>query len=104
MVLVRIEFQCKWGRVRETLDRLKALPEQAGSHSVVKRTRVLTDLSGRFDTVVVESEVESIDAYFAMMEAMFANPEFQEAGAALADSPYQSGTRSFYTIEAAYEF
>jgi hypothetical protein len=104
MILVRTEFQCKWGRVQEALERLKSLPEQASSQSVVRRARVLTDLSGRFNRVVVESEVESMDAYFDMMQAAFADPEFQEAQAALADSPYQSGARTFYTIEADYEF
>jgi hypothetical protein len=70
---------------------------------VIKRSRIMTDLSGRFDTVVLESEVESIDAYFAFLHAAFADPEFQAAQAAMTDSPYQSGSRSFYTIEATYE-
>jgi hypothetical protein len=63
----------------------------------------MTDLSGRFDTVVVESEVESMDSYFGMLHAAFADPEFQAAQAALADSPYRSGSRTFYTIEATHE-
>ena len=102
MILVRTEFQCKWGRVQEVVDGFKAMAERMNNQDVIKRSRIMTDLSGRFDTVVVESEVESIDAYFAFLHAAFADPEFQAAQAAMTDSPYQSGTRSFYTIEASY--
>jgi hypothetical protein len=73
------------------------------TQNVIKRARIMTDLSGRFDTVVVESEVESIDAYQAMLQAAFADPEFQTAQATIVDPPQQSGTRAYYTIEATYE-
>lgn len=79
------------------------MAEDIDTQNVIKRTRILTDLSGRFDTVIVESEVESIDAYFAMLHAAFADPEFQARQAAVTDSPYQTGQRNFYTIEATYE-
>jgi len=103
MILVRTEFQCKWGRVQEVVDGFKTMSERMNNQNVIKRSRIMTDLSGRFDTVVVESEVESIDAYFAMLHAAFAEPEFQAAQAAMVDPPQQSGSRSFYTIEATYE-
>ena len=103
MILIRTEFQCKWGRVQEVVDSFKAMSERIDTQKVIKRARIMTDLSGRFDTVVVESEVESIDAYLAMMQAAFANPEFQAAQAAIVNPPQQSGSRTFYTIEAAYE-
>jgi len=103
MILVRTEFQCKWGHVREVVDNFKAMVEQMSTQDVIKRSRIMTDLSGRFDTVIVESEVESIDAFFAMLHAAFADPEFQSTQAALADSPYQTGQRTFYTIEATHE-
>ncbi|MFC1996243.1 hypothetical protein ACFLXI_01385 [Chloroflexota bacterium] len=103
MILVRTEFQCKFGRVQEAIDSFKAMAAGMNSQSVIKRTRLMTDLSGRFDTVIVESEVESIDAYFAMLHAAFADPEFQAGQPAPDDSPYQTGQRNFYTIEATYE-
>lgn len=105
MILVRTEIQCKWGRTQEVLERTKAGFEQLdGQFDAVKRTRVLTDLSGSFDTVVVESEIESLDAYLAMLKAIFANPEFKAMQAAMADDhPYQAGKRAYYTIEAVYE-
>ena len=107
MILVRTEMQCKWGRVQEVLDGSKASYERmAGQLTAVKRIRILTDLSGSHDTVILEVEIESLDAYFAMMNAIFASPEFKARQAALTntnDHPYQSAVRTFYTIEAVYE-
>lgn len=103
MILVRTEFQCKSGRVQEVIDNFKAMSAMINNQSVIKRTRLMTDLSGIFDTVIVESEVESIDAYFAMLQAAFADPEFQAGQAVSADNPVQSGQRNFYTIEVTYD-
>jgi hypothetical protein len=107
VILIRIEFQCQSGRAQEVVDIFKAQAEQGQASDQmedIKRTRILTDLSGPLDTVVLESEVESIDAYFASLKAMFASPQFQEAQAAIAgDNPIKSGKRIFYTIEATYE-
>jgi hypothetical protein len=75
--------------VQEVVDGFKAMSERMNNQNVIKRSCIMTDLSGRFDTVVVESEVESIDAYFAMLHTAFADPEFQAAQAAMTDSPYQ---------------
>lgn len=103
MILIRTEFQCKWGRVQEVVDNFKAMAERMNSQDVIKRSRVMTDLSGRFDTVVVESEVESIDAYNALLQAAFADPDFQQSQEELERTAYQTGKRTFYTIEASYE-
>lgn len=103
MILVRDEFQCEAGRAQEFVNRFKEMANSVDGQDVIKRGRIMTDLSGRFDTVVVESEIESIDAYFAMMRAAFADPEFQAAQAADTNSLYGSGTRTFYTVEATYE-
>jgi hypothetical protein len=57
-------------------------------------TRVLTDPSGRFETVVVETVVDSIDDHYRRLQAMFADPAMRQAPhiATLA----QSGHREFY--------
>lgn len=104
MILVRTEVQCKWGRVQEVLTRTRAGFERLASQNTpLKRSRILTDLSGSHDTVIIESEVESIDAYLAFLQAMFDSPEFQEMQAALpTDHPYQTATRTYYTIEEVY--
>ena len=103
MILVRTEFQCKFGRVQEAIDSFKAMAAGMDTQNVIKRSRIMTDLSGSFDTVILESEVESIDAYFAMLHAAFADPDFQAGQTAPAESPFKSGQRTFYPIEATYE-
>jgi heme-degrading monooxygenase HmoA len=101
--LVRDEFQCEAGQAQEFVTRFKEMAGSLEGHDVIERARVLTDLSGRFDTVVVESEIESIDAYLAMMRTLFADPDFQARQAELGNTAYRSGTRTFYTIEATYD-
>jgi hypothetical protein len=60
--------------------------------------RILTDLSGPFDTVVQELEVESLAEWEQIRTAMFNNPELQEAQATR-ENPIKSGHMEFYTIE-----
>jgi len=102
MILIRSEFQCKPGRVQEMIENFKAMAPMMEQQSVIKRTRLMTDLSGNFDTVVVESEVESIDDYFAMMQTAFADPDLQTEQAGPMNSVYRTGQRNFYKIEATY--
>jgi len=103
VILIRDEFQCKLGGAQQAVDHFKSMADLLESQDVIKRARILTDLSGRFDTVIFEAEVESLDAYFAMMQAAFADPEIQARSAALGEMPQQSGSRAFYTIEETYE-
>jgi hypothetical protein len=65
------------------------------------RVRILTDLSGPFDTVIQELEVESLAEWERLRGVMFSNPEFQEAEASLPDV-IESGQTEYYTIEAAW--
>ena len=51
---------------------------------------------------MVESEVESIDDYFAMMQAAFDDPDMQTEQSGSMNSIYQIGQRNFYKIEATY--
>jgi hypothetical protein len=60
--------------------------------------RILTDLSGPFDTIVQELEVESLAEWERIRAAMFNNPELQEAQAS-GENPFESGSTEFYTIE-----
>ena len=103
MILVRTELHCKWGRTQEVIDNFKAMGARIDQQNVIKSSRIMTDLSGRFDTVIIESEIESLDAYFEMLHAAFADPEMQAQQAALqGDAPYQVGARNFYTIVAEF--
>ena len=99
MILVRSEFQCKPGRVQEMIDNFKVMSAMMEQQSVIKRTRLMTDLSGNFDTVVVESEVESIDDYFALMQAAFADPDLQTEQAGSMNSIYQEDSAIFTRLK-----
>lgn len=103
MILVRLVFQAKWGRVDEVVEGFKQSEEMmrriTGSNS---RVRILTDLSGSFNTVVQEIEVESLAEWERQRAAMFADPEFQQSQTS-SDPPFESGRTEFYTIEADLE-
>ncbi len=62
--------------------------------------RVLTDLSGPFDTVVQEFEVESLAEWERRRAQMFSSPEFEQAMDGVEENPFVSGRAEFYTIEA----
>ena len=99
MIVVRTEIQCKWGRVDEVMASSKASYERVREQlPAVKGVRLLTD------TVVLEAEIESMDAYFAMLDAIFANPEWQarQKERLGTDNPYESAERTFYKVEAVY--
>ena len=102
MILVRLVFQAKSGKAHEVVGAFKenteVMKQMLGSDV---RVRILTDLSGPFDTVVQEMEVESLAEWERLREAIFANPEFQERQAN-GESPFESGRTEFYTLEATY--
>jgi len=63
--------------------------------------RILTDLSGPFNTDVQEMEVESLAAWEKFRTGLFNNPEFQEQRDNTPTS-IESGCAEFYTLEAFY--
>ena len=103
MILVRIVFQAKWDRVGEVVDEFKQneamMRRITGSNA---RIRILTDLSGPFNTVVQEFEVESLAEWERQRAVMFSDPEFQQRQAS-SDPPFESGRMEFYTIEATFD-
>ncbi|MBI2942550.1 MAG: hypothetical protein HYY04_19135 [Chloroflexi bacterium] len=97
MILVRSVFQAKYGRGGE----LVALLKEVQQHSAAKHgpTRILTDLSGPFFTVVSETEAPSLAEYERALGEIFSLPEFG-AWFARMEPLVESGRREFYTIEA----
>ena len=99
MILIRMIFQAKFGKVNEVVAGFKQSAviarEVAGQNA---RDRILTDLSGPFNTVVQEIEVESLAEWERLRVALFSNPQFRQAHAASADH-IESGRAEFYTIE-----
>jgi hypothetical protein len=98
VILVRNIFRCRFGKAGE-LARL--IQETRGQWGPVGRlpTRVLTDLSGPFDTVVTETVIESIDEYNRLLRERFADAAVARRLAPMADL-VESGRREYFTIEA----
>ena len=96
MILVREVFQAKYGQG----DSMVALFKEAqGKWLSEMLSRLLVDLSGRFFTVVVEIEVESLAEWEARMAQLFATPDTADWFARMTNF-VESGHREFYTIAA----
>jgi hypothetical protein len=98
MIVVRETFTAKYGRAGEAVAYFKQHQQEFQQLFHNMPARVLTDLSGRFDTVVLEQMVESIDRYFEITRAAFANPDAQKLLGPMGEL-FESGTREFYTLE-----
>ncbi|HEU5086574.1 MAG TPA: hypothetical protein VFT99_03980 [Roseiflexaceae bacterium] len=100
MILVRFVCQARFGKGQEVVAGFKRSNEIA--HTVAgpnARIRLLTDLSGAFDTVVQEVELESLAEWERLRAVIFSNPEIQQAEADMPDL-IVSGQTEYYTIEA----
>jgi hypothetical protein len=99
MYMIREVMQCKPGKVRDMVNRFKALSkrlEAMGSRPF----RIYTDVSGKpFWTVVAETEADSLDGFFAMEQKTMADPEAQRIMAGYHDS-VDAGHREIYQKEA----
>lgn len=100
MILVRFVCQAKFGKASDVVAGFKRSNEIARTVAGPNvRVRLLTDLSGAFDTVVQELELESLAEWERLRAVIFSNPEVQEAEASLPDV-IVSGQTEYYTIEA----
>jgi hypothetical protein len=96
MILVRAVFQAKVGKAQELVTNFKTAMQPSDTPN---QSRMLTDLSGPWDTVVVETVAESLADWERQRAEMFASPQFQAMFARVADLVV-SGRNEFYTIEA----
>ena len=102
MILVRIVCQAKFGKSGYVVAGFKQSAEIVRTLTGPNvRSRLLTDLSGAFDTVVQELELESLAEWERLRALIFSSPEVQAAEAALPDV-IVSGQTEYYTIEGMY--
>jgi hypothetical protein len=100
MILVRFVCRAKFGKASDVVAGFKRSNEIARTIAGPNvRVRLLTDLSGAFDTVVQELELESLAEWERLRAVIFSNPEFQAAEASVPDA-IVSGQTEYYTIEA----
>ncbi len=100
MIVVRMVFQAKFGKASQVVAGFKRgqeiAREVAGNRA---RSRILTDLSGPFDTVIQEIEVESLAEWERLRAKMFTDPRFREMQAS-GPELIEGGRTEYYTIEA----
>ncbi len=100
MILVRLVFQAKFNKANEVAAGFKQAQELLGQIAGPNvHVRILTDLSGPFNTIVQEIEVESLAEWERLRTKIFSDPRFQE-GQANASAMIESGRTEFYTVEA----
>lgn len=95
MVLVRSVFQAKYGKGGELVALFKEARQKWPQGYA---DRILTDVSGPFFTVVVETKVESLAEWERRVAEIFARGEFGGWFARMTPL-VESGRREFYHIE-----
>ncbi len=99
MVLVRLVFQAKFGHAGELVAAFRQGAEaMAGSAMRPRHVRILTDLSGPFDTIVEELEFDCLEDYINGQAAVFADPAFREMMQQTVGQ-MEGGSKEYYTIE-----
>ena len=98
MYVIREVLHCKPGKVRQMVDKFRAISralEEMGHEPM----RLLTDVTGEpFWTIVAEAKVENIDDFFGMERALMANEALQKT---MNDyhALVESGRREIYRVE-----
>ena len=95
MMLVRGVFQAKYGKGGDLVALFK---EASQKWPQGYADRILTDVSGRFFTVVVETKVDNLADWERRAAEIFAQPEFGDWFARM-EPLVESGSREFYNIE-----
>lgn len=101
MIVVRTVLQGKFGQggllAAGVTEGMEVFATALGADT--PRWRVLTDLSGAFDTVTLEVEVETLTEWEALRVRMFELPEFATFMAETADLT-MSGKQDYLNVEA----
>jgi hypothetical protein len=99
MILSRLVFQAKIGKAADVVAHFKSIMESATDEQwAALQPRILTDISGRFDTVVVETTHESLATFEQFRSAMI-NQQGNGSGPGPGEDVIESGRRELYTIE-----
>lgn len=95
MIVVRDVFRAKYGKGNDLVALFKEAREK---WPMEYAGRILTDASGQFFTVVVETEVESLAAWEDRASELFDQPEFGDWFERMTPL-VESGRREFYNLE-----
>ena len=97
MYMIRNVFQAKPGKGKDLVEIFKTVAPHIEDFGV-KMMHILTDATGPFWTVVIESQVENISDYFEMPAKMKDKPEIGDAMKGYMDL-VDGGQREIYKIE-----
>jgi hypothetical protein len=95
MILVRSVFHIRQGHIRQMVDGMKQ-----ATANIPNRPRILTDVSGPFNTIVMELQHESLAAAEQWRNEFFQHQDFKDCEDSTSDW-IVSGSNEFYTIEQA---
>ena len=98
MYLLRHTWHARRGKAPEIVEDVKTVNQMfVGMGNTTGRIHV--DMSGRFDTVVWQVEVESLDEFFKLERGVYVNPDpdFARLAAHLNDNTVM-GSREIYEV------
>ena len=93
MIIVRSSFTAKPGQAGKLAAHLKEMAI-AGN---LRNHRVLTDMTGEFNHVVMEHEVESAAAFEEMLKRCTSSPEIREKAKGYTDL-WMTGKRELFRV------
>jgi hypothetical protein len=98
MYVIREVLHCKPGKVRQMVDKFRAIShalEEMGHEPM----RLLTDVTGEpFWTIVAEARVEKVDDFFVMERTLMANEALRKTMGDYHDL-VESGRREIFRVE-----
>jgi hypothetical protein len=98
MYVIREVLHCKPGKVRQMLEKFRAISEVMRGMGQ-EPLRLLTDATGApFWTIVAEAQVKAVDDFFAMEHQLMANETLRKTMADYHDL-VDSGRREIYRVE-----
>ena len=98
MYLVREIFQAKPGKAKELVKMFKAAAVHFGKEQGISNMRVMTDITGNYWTVVVESETNDIGGFITNLRSATMSDEVKEIMKGYMDC-VAGGHREMYLLE-----
>ena len=98
MYLIREVFKARPGKAKDLVKMFKAAAPHFAKTQEIHNMKVLTDVTGPYWTVVVESETENIGGFFTNLRSATMSDEIKEI---MKDymSCIEGGRREIYMIE-----
>lgn len=99
MILHRTVFQAKFGKADDVVAHFKAMVSTLTEEQMAMlQPRILTDISGSFDTVVIETTHENLASYEHFRNLMLERNAQEGANNNMLEL-VESGRNEYYTIE-----